>query len=155
MRAQISANSNTATPLSDIGVRLKQQRDEARKVDAEAVENCPVRGILDKIGSKWSVLLITTLAERPHRFGELRRAVSDISQRMLTQTLRELQRDGLISRHVHPTTPPTVEYRLTPIGETLLEPLSSLLVWAETHSDAICAARQAYGQVPEAAAPQP
>jgi DNA-binding HxlR family transcriptional regulator len=82
-----------------------------------------------------------TLAERPHRFGELRRAVFDISQRMLTQTLRELQRDGLISRKVHPTTPPSVEYALTPLGRSLLEPLSHLIRWADDNHGAIRAAR--------------
>ena len=111
------------------------------KTQSDDDENCPVRGIMDKIGSKWSVLLIMVLAGRPHRFGELRRTVADISQRMLTQTLRELQRDGLISRHVYPTKPPTVEYRLTPLGQTLLMPLTGLLAWAEAHASAIQAAR--------------
>jgi DNA-binding HxlR family transcriptional regulator len=105
---------------------------------------CPVRQVLDKIGDKWSVLLIITLARQPHRFGALRRAVPDISQRMLTQTLRDLQRDGLVSRHVYPTVPPSVEYRLTPLGQSLMEPLSHLIRWAETHFDAICAARSAF-----------
>lgn len=114
------------------------------KTQSDDDENCPVRGIMDRVGSKWSVLLIMVLADRPHRFGELRRAVSDISQRMLTQTLRELQRDGLISRQVHPTTPPTVEYRLTPLGQTLLKPLTGLLAWAEANSGAIQAARLAF-----------
>jgi DNA-binding HxlR family transcriptional regulator len=105
------------------------------------LENCPVRDVLDRIGDKWSTLLVLTLAGRPHRFGELRRAVFDISQRMLTQTLRELQRDGLISRKVHPTTPPSVEYALTPMGSSLLEPLSHLQRWAEDNHAAIRASR--------------
>lgn len=125
-------------------VQMKHRIDECRE-QPDDDENCPVRGIMDRIGSKWSVMLIMVLAERPHRYGEIRRAVPDISQRMLTQTLRELQQDGLISRHVHPTTPPTVEYRLTPLGLTLLDPLSGLLNWAEVHSEAIIAARRAYG----------
>jgi len=103
--------------------------------------NCPIRGVLDRIGDKWSTLLILTLAERPHRFGELRRAISDISQRMLTQTLRELQRDGLISRKVHPTTPPSVEYALTPLGKSLLEPLSHLIRSADDNHQSIRTAR--------------
>jgi DNA-binding HxlR family transcriptional regulator len=105
------------------------------------LERCPIRDVLDRIGDKWSTLLVLTLAERPHRFGELRRAVFDISQRMLTQTLRDLQRDGLISRKVHPTTPPSVEYALTPLGRSLLEPLSHLIRWADDNHSAIRAAR--------------
>jgi DNA-binding HxlR family transcriptional regulator len=107
-------------------------------------DNCPVRDVLDRIGDKWSTLLVFTLAERPHRFGELRRAVFDISQRMLTQTLRELQRDGLISRKVHPTTPPSVEYALTPLGRSLLEPLSHLIRWADENHGAIRTARSKF-----------
>jgi len=106
--------------------------------------NCPVRDVLDRIGDKWSTLLVLTLAERAHRFGELRRAVFDISQRMLTQTLRDLQRDGLITRTVHPTTPPSVEYALTPIGRSLLDPLSHLIRWADVHHTAIRAARSKF-----------
>jgi len=112
--------------------------------EAGGATQCPVRDVLDRIGDKWSMLLLLTLAERPHRFGALRRAVPDISQRMLTQTLRELQRDGLISRHVHPTTPPSVEYRLTPLGCSLLEPLSQLIRWADAHHAAIRVARSAF-----------
>lgn len=105
---------------------------------------CPVRDVLDQIGDKWSTLILLILGERSHRFGELRRAVPDISQRMLTQTLRDLQRDGLISRHVHPTVPPSVEYRLTPLGQSLLEPLSHLIRWANSHYGAIIAARSSF-----------
>ena len=106
--------------------------------------NCPIRDVLDQIGDKWSTLLILFLGERAHRFGELRRAVPDISQRMLTQTLRDLQRDGLVSRHVYPTVPPSVEYRLTPLGRSLLEPLSHLTRWAESHHPEIRLARSAF-----------
>jgi DNA-binding HxlR family transcriptional regulator len=108
------------------------------------IANCPVRDVLDQIGDKWSTLLLLILGERSHRFGELRRAVPDISQRMLTQTLRDLQRDGLVSRHVHPTVPPSVEYRLTPLGRSLLEPLSHLIRWANSHYGAIVAARSSF-----------
>jgi DNA-binding HxlR family transcriptional regulator len=105
---------------------------------------CPIRGILDRIGDKWSFLLILKLAQHPHRFGELRREVNDISQRMLTQTLRSLQRDGLISRTVFPTTPPSVEYRLTDLGRSLLEPMRSLVTWADLHQSDIQAARMQF-----------
>ena len=110
------------------------------------LQQCPVRGVLDRIGDKWSTLIVITLAERPLRFGELRRSIPDISQRMLTQTLRDLQRDGLISRHVFPTQPPSVEYRLTEMGQSLLDPLAGLVRWAETHHGAIRGARSDYDQ---------
>jgi DNA-binding HxlR family transcriptional regulator len=116
------------------------------KQTGRPILKCPVRDVLDQIGDKWSTLLLMTLGERSHRFGELRRAVPDISQRMLTQTLRDLQRDGLISRHVHPTVPPSVEYRLTPLGSSLLEPLSHLINWASSHYGAIVAARSSFGR---------
>jgi len=105
---------------------------------------CPIRDVLDRVGDKWSTLLIFTLAERSHRFGELRRAIPDISQRMLTQTLRELQEDGLISRTVHPTTPPSTEYALTDLGRSLVAPLTALARWAESHHDEIKKARVDY-----------
>ena len=111
---------------------------------AALTDACPVRGVLDRIGDKWSVLIVLILAERPHRFGELRRAVADISQRMLTQTLRDLQRDGLITRHVFPTNPPSVEYRLSPLGTSLLAPLGALVQWADAHHAAIMAARATF-----------
>jgi DNA-binding HxlR family transcriptional regulator len=104
---------------------------------------CPIRAVLDQISGKWTTLLVMVLATRPHRFGELRRAVPDISQRMLTQTLRDLQRDGLISRRVFPTLPPSVEYRLTPLGRSLLRPLIGLVRWSVRHHEAVRAARQA------------
>lgn len=102
---------------------------------------CPVRQVLDHISGKWATLIVMILATRPHRFGELRRAVPDISQRMLTQSLRDLQRDGLISRQVFPTKPPSVEYDLTPLGRSFLHPLSALVQWSAQNFDAICAAR--------------
>lgn len=108
--------------------------------------DCPIRGVLDRIGDKWSCLLILTLAERPHRFGQLRRAVPDISQRMLTETLRSLQRDGLIDRRVFPTTPPSVEYRLTALGTSLLEPMWGLVAWADEKRAAITRAQGAFDQ---------
>jgi len=104
--------------------------------------NCPVRNVLDRISGKWHTLLIATLADGPLRFGELKRALPDISQRMLTQSLRDLQRDGLIARRVYPTLPPSVDYRLTDLGSSLIEPLGGLIRWAEAQAEAIAAARQ-------------
>jgi DNA-binding HxlR family transcriptional regulator len=119
------------------------------KVDSS---KCPVRDVLDHIGDKWSSLLMVALGTRPHRFGELKRAVPDISQRMLTQTLRDLQRDGLISRHVFPTLPPSVEYRLTPLGESMMPPLMGLMKWAADHHALIRAARVIYAEAQTEAA---
>lgn len=103
--------------------------------------NCPVRDVLDQISGKWTTLLMIVLAEAPHRFSDLQRAVPDISKRMLTQTLRDLERDGLITRHVFPTKPPSVEYRLAPLGQSMLAPLAALIRWAEASHASIQAAR--------------
>ena len=81
---------------------------------------CPIRDVLDRLGDKWTTLILISLAVRSRRFGEIQRSVPDISKRMLTQTLRTLERDGLITRHVFPTKPPSVEYRLADLGGTLL-----------------------------------
>ena len=105
---------------------------------------CPSRQALDRIADRWTTLIIGQLAERPHRFGELRRAVDGISQKMLTQTLRGLERDGLVSRRVLPTTPVAVEYALTPLGETLIAPMAAIHAWAEAHVPEMLAARRAY-----------
>ena len=107
-------------------------------------EPCPVRHVLDKIGDKWSMLLVMTLAGGPRRFNELHREVPDISQKMLTQTLRDLQRDGLVGRQVFDTKPPSVEYRLTPLGHSLIVPFGQLIEWANSSFNAIDAAREAF-----------
>lgn len=108
------------------------------------LENCPVRDLFNHIGGKWSTLLLQALSQRPYRFGELRRMVPDISQRMLTQTLRDLQRDGYIHREVFPTKPPSVEYSMTPLGRSLYQPLVQLVGWALDNHDAVRAARQRF-----------
>jgi DNA-binding HxlR family transcriptional regulator len=107
---------------------------------------CPVRDVLDRIGDKWSTLVLVTLANGPLRFSAVQRAIPDISKRMLTQTFRDLERDGLIARQVFPTKPPSVEYRLTPLGETVLEPLAVLVQWADRSHAAIKNARLAYDE---------
>lgn len=114
------------------------------EIAREGLENCPIRSVLDRIGDKWSLLIVLALAEKPHRFGELRRTIADISQRMLTQTLRDLQRDGLIDRTVFATVPPSVEYRLTPMGKSLMDPMEGLVQWAEAHHKKIRSAREAF-----------
>ena len=102
---------------------------------------CPVRDVLDRLGEKWATLLIMALAEKPRRFSELHRIVPDISKRSLTQALRNLEQDGIVSRHVFATKPPTVEYRLAPLGQTMLKPLAALIGWAEAKHDQIRTAR--------------
>ena len=131
--------------MTGIGKDAAQRVRDARE-EYSSASQCPVRNVLDQIADKWSVLIVTQLAERPYRFGELKRAISDISQRMLTQTLRELQADGLIEREVFPTTPPSVEYRLSPMGRSFLVPLSALVDWAFTNHPAIREAREEFAK---------
>ncbi|GKY90191.1 winged helix-turn-helix transcriptional regulator [Sinisalibacter aestuarii] len=107
-------------------------------------DNCPVRSILDHVAAKWTVLVLIELDAGPRRFSALARALPDISKRMLTQTLRELQRDGIISRQVFDTKPPSVEYALTALGQSLTEPLFGLVTWAELNREPIFAAQAAY-----------
>lgn len=102
---------------------------------------CPSRTALNRIGDRWTALIVGVLANRPHRFGELRRRVDGISQKMLTQTLRSLERDGLVSRSAYPTVPVTVEYALTPLGETVIPVLAAVRDWAEAHIAEVLAAR--------------
>lgn len=109
-------------------------------------EGCEVRQILDRIADKWSLLVIALLERHTMRFNELRREIDGISQRMLTVTLRHLERDGLISRTVHPEVPPRVEYRLTPMGCTLLDIIQSLVGWTEQHQHEIVHARAAFDE---------
>ncbi len=104
---------------------------------------CPSRTALRLIGDRWTALVIGVLAERPRHFGDLRRRVPGVSQKMLTQTLRSLQRDGLVSRTELATSPVRVEYALTPLGVSLVEPLAALRDWAERHIPEVLAARQA------------
>ncbi len=108
--------------------------------------DCPVRNVLDKLGDKWTTLILMALAGGARRFSELNRSVPDISKRMLTTTLRDLERDGLIARRVYPTKPPSVDYRLTPLGLTLLEPVAVLIDWAERSHDDIWAARARFDE---------
>ncbi|OHV76582.1 helix-turn-helix domain-containing protein [Rhizobium sp. LCM 4573] len=119
-------------------------KSEELDISAWDMDNCPVRDVIDRISGKWSTLLLEALAIRPYRFGELRRLIPDISQRMLTQTLRDLQRDGYIEREVFPTKPPSVEYRMTDLGRSLFEPLSKVLQWAVVNHADVKAARERF-----------
>ncbi len=102
------------------------------------LKNCPVRSILDRIGDKWSILVLILLEENgTMRFNELSREIEDVSQKMLTVTLRTLEADGLVKRTVFPEVPPRVEYELTAVGESLLPHINGLTAWATTHFSAI------------------
>lgn len=103
-----------------------------------------ISDLLARIGDKWSVLVVTTLGDGSRRFNELRREIPTVSQRMLTLTLRNLERDGLVSRAVTPSIPPRVDYALTDLGRSLLRPLSALSEWALEHVGAIHAAQERY-----------
>jgi DNA-binding HxlR family transcriptional regulator len=114
--------------------------------EAAAQEGCPLRDVLDRVGDKWSVLVVICLSGGTQRFSALRRRIDGISQRMLTETLRQLERDGVVRRTVYAEVPPRVEYALTPMGRTLIAPLGALAAWAEEHRAAIVAAREQYDQ---------
>src|SRR5512139_4293290 len=108
-------------------------------------EDCrAVSEVLARVGDKWTVLVVSTLGDGPKRFNELRRALGSISQRMLTLTLRGLERDGLVTRTVFPTIPPRVDYELTRLGRSLLEPVNGIGLWARQHQDAIEDARRRF-----------
>ncbi|HZU51810.1 MAG TPA: helix-turn-helix domain-containing protein [Sphingomicrobium sp.] len=103
-----------------------------------------ISGLLQRIGDKWTVLVVQTLAEGPRRFNELRREIPSVSQRMLTLTLRNLERDGLVSRTVTPTIPPRVDYELTELGRSLQKPICGLASWAMDNVGAIEAAQKRF-----------
>ena len=105
---------------------------------------CPVRDVLDHLSGKWSTLILLFLEDGPRRFGALRRGVPQISKRMLTQTLRDLERDGFLTRHAFPTRLPSVEYRLSALGASFLTPLHGLLAWVEAQHARIRQARTRY-----------
>ncbi|AIY39298.1 Transcriptional regulator [Collimonas arenae] len=131
------------TTLSAIPATPAAARGRGRPSALEDLP-CPIRDVLDRIGDAWSVLVLTTLESGPARFNQLRRQVDGISQRMLTVTLRHLERDGLVSRTVIPSTPPQVEYALTVLGCSLCMPLKVLADWAGNHQTVIRGARRQY-----------
>ncbi len=106
--------------------------------------NCPTRLVLDRIADKWAVLVLGLLGNGPVRFNRLRRRIEGISQKMLSPTLKSLECDGLVSRKATPTVPVTVEYSITPLGETLSATVDGLRIWAETHIDKVLMAQQQY-----------
>lgn len=115
-----------------------------REDPGAAAEDCLARDVLDRVGDKWSASVIYMLGGRTRRFTELLRGIDGISQRMLTVTLRGLERDGIVWRVVHPVVPPRVDYALTPVGDTLRATIGDLVEWAERHRGDIAASRAAY-----------
>ena len=106
--------------------------------------DCPTRQILDRIGDKWAVLILLLLRQQPVRFNQLRRSISGISQKMLSQVLKSLDRDGLIRRRAIATVPVTVEYSITPLGSTLAAAVDPLRDWAETHLKEVLVSQRRY-----------
>jgi DNA-binding HxlR family transcriptional regulator len=125
-----------------------QRRARARTTHLTAMAGCPTHRVLDRMGDRWVSLILKELAAGPRRHGELARSVAGATQKMLTQTLRVLQRDGLVARTATDSVPPSVHYRLTPLGESLLPVLATVTRWAERHIGDIDAARAAYDRTP-------
>src|SRR3982750_566963 len=125
--------------------RRKQEGTSVLPSNLHVPEDCrAVSEVLSRVGDKWTVLVVTELGRGPRRFNEIRRALGSISQRMLTLTLRGLERDGLVTRKVFATVPPRVEYELTRLGRSLLEPVSGLGLWARQNRERIQEARQRF-----------
>ncbi len=118
---------------------------ESKEVKADLLDrNCPSRQVLDRIGDRWSVLVVLVLSDGPKRYSELAATIGGVSQKMLTQTLRGLERDGLVTRTVQAAVPPRVDYALTGLGRSLVGLVSALETWATTHMGDVLAARDAY-----------
>jgi DNA-binding HxlR family transcriptional regulator len=115
-----------------------------RHIDPNEGGCIATRQVLDRVGDKWSLLVVAALSDGPRRFNELKRGIEGISQRMLTLTLRSLERDGLLTRTMFPTIPPRVDYELTPLGRSLIDCVAALAKWAETHRGDIQSARDRF-----------
>jgi DNA-binding HxlR family transcriptional regulator len=130
--------------------KRKQEGTSVIPGNLHVPEDCrAVSEVLSRVGDKWTILVVVELGQGPRRFNEIRRALGSISQRMLTLTLRGLERDGLVTRTVFPTIPPKVEYELTKLGRSLLEPVSGIGLWARQNRAAIAQARQRFDAVPK------
>lgn len=122
----------------------ERRRAEAKREYDAFMADCPSRKLLDRISDKWVALALASLSDGPQRYSELSRRLAGVSQKMLTQTLRSLERDGLISREVTPSVPVRVDYELTDLGRSLQDTMLVLKGWAEAHMDRVEAARSAY-----------
>lgn len=120
-----------------------------RHTDVRDSVTCEIRDLLDRLADKWSLLVVELLGTGSHRFSELHREISEISQRMLTLTLRHLERDGLVRRTVHPVVPPRVDYELTPLGHGLLGAIEPLVAWTRANRTEIATARETYDAASE------
>jgi DNA-binding HxlR family transcriptional regulator len=123
-----------------------QSRAEASIAYDAYVAECPTRQLLDRVADKWVSLAVNALADGPLRYSDIRRRLASVSQKMLTQTLRHLERDGLVTRTVKPAVPVCVEYELTPLGQSLLPVMRAIKGWAEEHMDEVRTARNAYDE---------
>ena len=133
---------------------VAERRAEAAMHYDAYIASCPTRQLLDRISDKWVTLVLSALAGGPQRYSDLSRRIAGVSQKMLTQTLRSLERDGLVSRAVTPSVPVRVDYALTPLGTTLMPLLAHIKEWAEHHMDEVAAARAGYdGSTGSAPAP--
>ncbi len=125
------------------------QRREVSRAEYDAyLVQCPSRQLLDRLSDKWVTLVMVALEDGPMRYSQLARRIAGVSQKMLTQTLRTLERDGLLTRTVTASVPVTVTYELTPLGRSLLAVVAQLKDWAESHMDAVLAARDSYDSQP-------
>lgn len=120
---------------------MKKQKEIEKLL---GLDLCPTRTVLAQISDKWSLIVIIVLGDEEYRFSELVKKIPDISQRMLTQTLRKLERDGLLQRRVTATIPPRVDYKMTALGLSLSEPLNSMSKWAEDNQSTVLAARKRF-----------
>ncbi|MGB3278226.1 MAG: helix-turn-helix domain-containing protein [Pseudorhodobacter sp.] len=120
---------------------MKRREEIEKKL---GLDLCPIRTVLAQIGDKWSLLVILMLRDGEHRFSEMQRAIPDISQRMLTQTLRKLERDGLVRRTITPSIPPRVDYAITDLGKSLFDPIGAMAKWAVQKQPDIIKARSIY-----------
>jgi DNA-binding HxlR family transcriptional regulator len=122
---------------------VSERKPPAAPPDPYAV-GCPTRMLLDRIGDKWMVLTLSLIRDKPRRFNALRREIEGVTQKMLSQTLKQMERDGLVTRTVLPTTPVSVEYSITPLGQTLAAVLDGLQLWARDHIADVLASRRLY-----------
>jgi DNA-binding HxlR family transcriptional regulator len=126
-----------------------QRREEQRAAYNAYVASCPSRQVLDALSDKWVTLVLTALADGPQRYSELARTIAGVSQKMLTQTLRALERDGLVTRTITASVPVRVDYELTPLGLSLLPVVRAIKDWAESHIEAVHSARAVYDERPQ------
>ena len=130
--------------IGELAARPASSNSVSAAKRAAIVEPCPIRDVLDRIGDQWSLLVLQALAARLMRFGEINRAIGDISKQMLSRTLKRLYQDGFVKRTLFAEIPPRVEYELTELGRSFLAPLEALVAWADANHQSICNARRDY-----------